>query len=600
VALTGMEAYRLPGTLHNQHDRIPAHGRDITLFPIRFSRQTMYLEFYGFTEKPFSITPNPRFIFFSKIHKEAFALLLYGINKRFGFIELIGEVGTGKTTVLRTLLGQLDEENYRTALIFNPSLSAVDLMRAINREFGIAAGSGNVAELLAELDQFLLREHAAGRTVVLVIDEAQNLAPDVLEQIRLISNLETETDKMIQIVLAGQPELARLLERPELRQINQRIALRYRLRPLDREDSRAYIEHRLAVAGGRDKVSFSAAARWWLYRLSQGTPRLINMLCDRALLIGYTEEKQKISGRIVTWAYKDIMLKPVSGSASFRRGGILALALVVLAFVYGVHYFPGNKPAGATPSRALVAVARDGAGQAPAVPLAPAGQRTPAELKQTLQNELALLSETKTASSAFNALAPLWHVPAISRLNEKLPLLKELKRQAEKRGLQLTPFTGSIDDLLHLDTPALLTLTGKSTTGGIIVALTGSRDGALLISPQLLGRGTFSKTELASIWSGRAYILWRNTERIPLRMAREARGERVRKLQGLLLAAGCRAVRVTGVYDEPTARAIEEFQGSRGLKKTGMVSPVTLVHLYKAAQGAALPSLAEGKKVGGL
>lgn len=560
----------------------------------------MYLDYYGFTEKPFSITPNPRFIFFSKIHKEAFALLLYGIDQRFGFIELIGEVGTGKTTVLRTLLGQLDEENYRTALIFNPTLSAVDLMRAINREFGVSAGSGNGAELLAELDRFLLGEHAAGRTVVLVIDEAQNLAPDVLEQIRLISNLETETDKLIQIVLAGQPELARLLERPELRQINQRIALRYRLRPLDREDSRAYIEHRLAVAGGRDKVSFSAAARWWLYRLSRGTPRLINMLCDRALLIGYTEEKRKISGRIVSWAYKDIMLKPVFGSASFRRGGILALALVVLAFVYA-PYFLGHKPAGATSPHALLAVAKDGAGQlAPPVPPPPAGQRTPAELKQALRNELALLSETKTALSAFNALAPLWRAPAIDRLNEKLPVVKELKRQAEKRGLQLTTFTGSLDDLLRLDSPALLALTGKGATGGIIVALTGSRDGALLISPQLLGRGTFSKTELSTIWPGRAYLLWRNAERIPLRMAREARGERVRKLQGLLRTAGCRAVRVSGVYDESTVKAVEEFQGSRGLKKTGMVGPVTLIHLYKAAQGAALPSLAERKKAGGL
>jgi general secretion pathway protein A len=560
----------------------------------------MYLDYYGFTEKPFSITPNPHFIFFSKIHKEAFALLLYGINKRFGFIELIGEVGTGKTTVLRTLLGQLDEEHYRTALIFNPTLSAVDLMRAINREFGISAGSGNVAELLAELDQFLLREHAAGRTVVLVVDEAQNLAPDVLEQIRLISNLETETDKLIQIVLAGQPELARLLERPELRQINQRIALRYRLRPLDREDSRTYIEHRLAVAGGRDKVSFSAAARWWLYRLSRGTPRLINMLCDRALLIGYTEEKRKISGRIVSWAYKDIMLKPVFGSAAFRRGGILALALVILAFVYA-PYFQGHKPAGATSPRPLVAVARDGAGQlALPVPLAPAGQRTPAELKQALRNELTLLSETRMALSAFNALAPLWHVPAIGRLNEKLAVVNELKRQAEKRGLLLTPFSGSLDDLLRLDTPALLPLAGKSATGAIIVALTGSRDGALLISPQLLGRGSFSKTELGAIWPGRAYILWRNAERIPLRMASEARGERVRKLQGLLRVAGCRAVTVTGVYDGLTVKAVEEFQGSRGLKKTGMVSPVTLIHLYKAAKGAALPSLAERKKAGGL
>ncbi|HEY5973369.1 MAG TPA: AAA family ATPase, partial [Geobacteraceae bacterium] len=183
----------------------------------------MYCEFYGFTEKPFHITPNPRFLFLSKIHKEALAHLLYGIDNHVGFIELTGEVGTGKTTTLRTLLEQLEEGPYRTALIFNPCLSALELLRSINQEFGLPAeGLGN-AELIEHLNRFLLEENRQGRTVVLVIDEAQNLTPQVLEQIRLISNLETESDKLIQIVLAGQPELLQVLERPELRQLAQRV-----------------------------------------------------------------------------------------------------------------------------------------------------------------------------------------------------------------------------------------------------------------------------------------------------------------------------------------------------------------------------------------
>ena len=173
----------------------------------------MYLDFYGFSETPFSLSPNPRFIFYSKPHKEAFALLLYGIDRHYGFIQLTGEVGTGKTTILRTLLSQLDEEKYRTALIFNPLMTAVDMMAAINREFGIPCESGNSAELLGELNRFLLQENSAGRTVVLIIDEAQNLSPELLEQVRLISNLETDTEKLIQIVLAGQPELGQLLEK---------------------------------------------------------------------------------------------------------------------------------------------------------------------------------------------------------------------------------------------------------------------------------------------------------------------------------------------------------------------------------------------------
>src|SRR6185369_1589411 len=210
----------------------------------------MYNKYFGFNEKPFTLTPNPRFIFLSKNHKEAFAHLLYGINNHYGFIELIGEVGTGKTTVLRTLLGQLlHDDNYRTALIFNPCLSGIELLRSINHEFGIKADCEYANELLAEMNRFLLSENAEGRTVVLVIDEAQNLKPEVLEQLRLISNLETEDDKLIQIILAGQPELAALLERPELRQLNQRIAVRYKLKSMNMDETRAYIRHRMEVAG---------------------------------------------------------------------------------------------------------------------------------------------------------------------------------------------------------------------------------------------------------------------------------------------------------------------------------------------------------------
>ncbi|MEI8356130.1 MAG: AAA family ATPase, partial [Deltaproteobacteria bacterium] len=246
----------------------------------------MYCEYYDFREKPFTITPNPRFIFLSKNHQEAFAHLLYGIDNHAGFIELTGEVGTGKTTVLRTLLGRLDEGRYRTALIFNPCLSAIELLRSINNEYGIPSEGLSNAELLQELNLFLLRENSAGHTVLLVIDEAQNLEPALLEQVRLISNLETETDKLIQIVLAGQPELARLLERPELRQLAQRITVRYHLGSMDFEDLHDYIRHRMTVAGSGRAVCFTTAALKRIFRYSAGVPRLINVLCDRALLIG--------------------------------------------------------------------------------------------------------------------------------------------------------------------------------------------------------------------------------------------------------------------------------------------------------------------------
>ena len=184
----------------------------------------MYLDFHGFREKPFNLTPDPRFVFLSKTHKEAFAHLLYGVDHRVGFIGLTGEVGSGKTTVLRALLGQLDPEHHRTALIFNPCLSAPELLQNINREFGITASSNTLSPLEA-LNQFLLQQNTEGRTVVLIIDEAQDLEAPVLEQIRLISNLETDTEKLIQIVLSGQPELAEVLKRNEMRQLSQRIVV---------------------------------------------------------------------------------------------------------------------------------------------------------------------------------------------------------------------------------------------------------------------------------------------------------------------------------------------------------------------------------------
>lgn len=266
----------------------------------------MYCEFFGFAEKPFTITPNPRFIFLSKNHKEVFAHLLYGVRSHCGFIEITGEVGTGKTTALRTLLNQLESESYRLAFIFNPSLSALELLRSINAEFGIESTVRSAGELLSALYNFLLRENAAGRTVVLVIDEAQNLQPAVLEQIRMLSNLETETDKLIQIILVGQPELGAMLERTELRQLSQRITVRYHLRPMDFDDARAYIGHRLEVAGSRTAGLFTPRAMKRIFRYSRGYPRLINILCDRSLLIGYTENSREITVSMVDTAIREL------------------------------------------------------------------------------------------------------------------------------------------------------------------------------------------------------------------------------------------------------------------------------------------------------
>lgn len=265
----------------------------------------MYLEYYGLQEKPFTITPNPRFVYLSKNHREVFAHLLYGIEDCCGFVAITGEVGTGKTTILRTLLDDLDEEKYRLAFIFNPCLSVLDLLRSVHREFGIESDASEVGSLIHGLNEFLLQQRLERRTVVLVIDEAQNLDPSVLEQIRLLSNLETDTDKLIQIVLVGQPELGLLLKQRDMRQLNQRIAVRYHLASMDQQDTYEYVRHRLIVAGG-DEDLFTPAALKKIYRFSGGLPRLINILCGRSLLLGFSRDSKIITAPMVAAAIREV------------------------------------------------------------------------------------------------------------------------------------------------------------------------------------------------------------------------------------------------------------------------------------------------------
>ena len=314
----------------------------------------MYLEFFGLAEKPFNLTPNPRFIFLSKNHKEVFAHLLYGIRNHSGFIEVTGEVGAGKTTVLRTLFEQLEGDDYRLAFIFNPSLSAEELLRAICRELNIEVAGATSGEIVEALNTYLLRENHAGRTVVLVIDEAQNLTPPVLEQIRLLSNLETEGDKLIQIVLVGQPELGDLLDRSDLRQLKQRIAVRYHLRPIDLEETRAYIRHRLELAGVRDRELFSPAAERRIFRFSGGLPRLINVLCDRALLVAYSEDLRRVTLAEVRTAIAELRRR----GHSRRRWPLVGVgaALVLVLGMVLVNTAPVIENSAALPPKTLAGV----------------------------------------------------------------------------------------------------------------------------------------------------------------------------------------------------------------------------------------------------
>ena len=265
----------------------------------------MYEQFYGFYEAPFNITPDPRFLFFSGRHQEAFGHLLFGIKERKGFIQITGEVGTGKTTLCRALLEALDP-GYRTALILNPSMSQDQLLQTIVEEFGLTARNSDRASLLDTLNTFLLDQVHESHDAVLVIDEAQNLSRELMEQVRLLSNLETDRQKLLQIVLMGQPELRKILDETGLRQLRQRITVRYHLTSLDYPETEMYIAHRLRVAGANSRPTFTRAALRRIFRYSCGVPRLINAVCDKALLCGYVEEEDHLTSRHLKRAIREL------------------------------------------------------------------------------------------------------------------------------------------------------------------------------------------------------------------------------------------------------------------------------------------------------
>lgn len=265
----------------------------------------MYLEYYGLTELPFNITPNPRFLFYSAKHREAFNHLLYGIRERKGFVQLTGEVGAGKTTLCRAMLDQLGD-NFSTALILNPVLDADQLIQAIAREFGLQVKGLDRLETIAEINHFLLQQMADGKESVLIIDEAQDLTNDLLEQVRLLSNLETDERKLLQIVLMGQPELRERLNDYSLRQLRQRITVRFHLRPLKFAEVGQYIQHRLHVSGGKGPPYFTMPALWRIHRYSKGIPRLINALCDKCLLAGFVQARDKIDFQMVGRAINEL------------------------------------------------------------------------------------------------------------------------------------------------------------------------------------------------------------------------------------------------------------------------------------------------------
>lgn len=403
----------------------------------------MYEEFYGFRDNPFRLTPDPDYLFLSANHQEALGHLLFGVKEGSGVVVITGEIGAGKTTLLRTLVRNLDS-NTIIAYIFNPALSAVELLQTINAELGLPSASTSKKELIDALNRFLLEQQAAQRRVVVIVDEAQDLDPGVLEQLRLLSNLETEREKLLQIMLVGQPELRDILARPELAQLDQRVTLRWHLGPLDKDETAAYIHHRIRVAAeGREPAQFTSSALAVVYRISRGIPRLVNVLCHRALLIGYTREERRIDRPTILQAAKELGREDLTSSrflpqfshSSLLLGVLFLLSTGVLVFA-STH---GWLPTWTQPRREEVA-----ASSAPpteeaksntqvataAVPSTPEAHVTDASLEKPHEEEHAPPAASPTASSATSEASvpstpltpPVQHTAALAPVASSPPV----------------------------------------------------------------------------------------------------------------------------------------------------------------------------------
>lgn len=304
----------------------------------------MYEAFYGLTEKPFSLTPNPRYAFYSEEYAGSLQQLLYGIEEKEGFLLLTGMVGTGKTTLCREILQHLRADGYRTALIFNPFLSGMEMLQTLLGEFGCSYPAGSSRkELLDRLNRYLLSSLVNGYTCVAIFDEAQHLSEDFLEQIRVLSNLETETEKLLQILLVGQPELRERIQRPSLAQLDQRVSLRCTLRTLTRDEAERYIYHRLNVAGAQGRLRFSSRAIRLIHRASGGVPRVINLICDRTLLAGYVARSKQLGTRQVRQGLRALRGSPAQPGPSPRIAGgqrhwLRTAATLALAAVLALGY----------------------------------------------------------------------------------------------------------------------------------------------------------------------------------------------------------------------------------------------------------------------
>jgi general secretion pathway protein A len=501
----------------------------------------MYETFYGFTEKPFNLTPDPKYLYLSPRHTEAVAHLEFGRRERGGFILITGEVGTGKTTLARYFLGRLPA-NTATAVVLYPALSAVELLRSILDDLHVPVIGNSLKDHVDALHRFLLQARSEDRDVVLLIDEAQDLAADVLEQVRLLSNLETDTEKLIQIVLMGQSELRELLERTELRQLAQRVTARYHLEPLSRAEINEYVRHRLSVAGGEGKVAFTANALDAVHQLTNGIPRLVNSLCDRALLAGFVKGLREINAGMVRLSAQEVM-----GSRNVprptRRWGWVGTAAAVATLLVAALLLPRTLRAPEAPPPAAM----------PSVvptPPPPTPAPTPYPDDARLDELISTIPKEPSRRSAVARIQALWGEPNLER----------------------TSLRTHLDQVRRLDLPVVLELFHPLRRDTAFVALVGLDEVEAQVvvgdAPPL----RVSAVALDRLWTRDAVFLWQD----PAGLARYTESPQARAFA----RAALERLGYSGPAELP--EIVSRFQRDQDLLPDGVIGGRTLMVLCGA------------------
>ncbi|MEO0423377.1 MAG: AAA family ATPase [Pseudomonadota bacterium] len=571
----------------------------------------MYTSYFGLREKPFSITPDPRFLYLSERHAEALAHLQYGVLESGGFIQLTGEVGTGKTTVMRVQLAKLPEQ-VEVAAILNPQVDLIGFLRTICHEFGITPAEQDHKSLLDALNAHLLLCHAKGKRAVLVIDEAQNLDRSVLEQIRLLTNLETETAKLLQIILIGQPELRETLARTDLRQLAQRITGRYHLGPLSAQETADYVRHRLDVAGATTDI-FTPPALREVHRVSGGVPRLVNVVCDRSLLGAYSKMERQVSPRLVRRASEEVQGPRINPRDGQGPGWLpLAAAATVAAAAAGLGgWWLANSGTDLTP--AVAAVQEPPAAAAPTVAAPVVAQTAPAGPVDTAASEpvapvgeestpspsldellVTYASETTTAR-AFDALFQRWGLPGVD-------LDQEPCDRARREGLRCEVQLGSWALLQAMDRPAILSLVDLGGERHHVVA-TRLQDGE--IDLQIGDEShTLALNDVTPRWMGEYLLLWRPHPDADGLLRPGSRGPGVAWLRESLTSLSGESLLTSGsttpdLYDSALTAQVRDFQREARLAVDGLAGLHTLIVLNAALEPDGVPTLSDSRATDG-